>query len=55
MNHIALAPGTGLRCKCGERANRFVLCRRCKKTVATCGGHQMTIEQERDAHCKGKP
>ncbi len=53
--HIILAPGAGLRCKCGEKATRFILCRRCRKTVASCGGHKLTSEQERDAHCKEGP
>ena len=55
LPHIILAPGNGLRCSCGERAVRFVLCRRCREIVASCGGHKLTIEQERDAHCKAPP
>jgi hypothetical protein len=54
IQHIILAPGKGLRCRCGEKASRFILCRRCRQIVATCFGHQMTMEQERDAHCKEK-
>jgi hypothetical protein len=53
--HIILAPGKGLRCRCGEKASRFVLCRRCREIVASCGGHQMTPEQEATNHCKEKP
>jgi len=52
--HIILAPGKGLRCRCGEKASRFIICRRCREIVVTCDGH-MTIEQERDAHCKEAP
>jgi hypothetical protein len=53
--HIILAPGKGLRCRCGEKASRFILCRRCREIVASCGGHQMTPEQEATNHCKEKP
>jgi len=52
--HIILAPGNGLRCRCGDKANRFVLCRSCRQIVASCGGHKLTSEQERELHC-GKP
>jgi len=54
MSHIILAPGTGLRCRCGEPASRFILCRSCLRIVSSCGGHKLTIDQERDAHCKEK-
>jgi hypothetical protein len=52
--HIVLAPGKGTRCRCGERATRFVLCLDCRQIIATCLGHRMTLEQERAAHCKEK-
>ena len=54
--HIIMAPSMKLRCcHCSESASKFILCRRCKKIVATCGGHKLSIEQERDAHCKAAP
>lgn len=49
--HIITAPGRNLRCRCGEKASLFVLCLRCRGIVASCGGHKMTGQQERDAHC----
>jgi hypothetical protein len=52
MNHIVLAPGQNIRCRCGERASQHVLCRRCREIVSTCGQHNMTIEEERERHCK---
>ena len=52
LQHVVLAPGKGLLCRCGERATLFVLCRRCRSIVASCAQHNMTSEQERDAHCK---
>jgi hypothetical protein len=55
VDHIILAPGKGLRCRCGEKASRFILCRSCRQIVASCGGHQITPEQEAANHCKEKP
>jgi hypothetical protein len=49
-----MAAGQGTRCRCGERASLFIRCQVCKSIVASCGGHKMTGEQERDNHCKGK-
>lgn len=51
--HIITAPGRNLRCRCGAKASMFVLCLRCRGIVASCGGHKMTGQQERDAHCRG--
>ena len=50
--HMILTPGKGLLCKCGAKAWRFILCVKCRHIVATCGNHNMTIEQEREAHCR---
>lgn len=39
-----------LKCHCGQRAFTWMRCRVRRCLVATCGGHKMTITQEREAH-----
>ncbi len=51
--HIILAPGNGLKCRCGSFASRFVLCRKCREIVATCMGHLKSITEEATEHCEG--
>jgi hypothetical protein len=51
-DHVILAPGNGLKCHCGENANRFTFCAKCKRIVASCGGHKKTTAQEQQDHCK---
>ncbi len=51
LQHIILAPGKGIKCRCGQPASRFVLCRKCRVVVATCMGHMKTIDEEAEEHC----
>jgi hypothetical protein len=53
--HMVLVAGKGLKCHCGQPASRFILCLHCQEIVASCGGHKLTIEQEREAHCRVAP
>lgn len=50
--HIVLVASKGLLCPCGAKACVFALCLKCRHIVASCGGHQKTIGQTRQEHCK---
>ena len=47
-DHVVLQ--TGLKCYCGENGIRWMRCRIEGCLVATCMGHQMSMERERDIH-----
>lgn len=52
-SHVVLAPDCELRCYgCDHRASRFMVCRVCRRIVASCQNHNLTIEEERDRHCQ---
>jgi hypothetical protein len=50
--HITLCAEQGLKCRCGQSATNFVLCRKCRNVVCTCMGHQKTIDDEAREHCQ---
>lgn len=35
---------------CEHRANRFILCIKCRSIIGTCGNHNRPIQAEREAH-----
>lgn len=52
LDHLINAPGKGIKCSCGQPACYFMRCRKCKGVVASCGGHNKSIEQTTQEHCK---
>lgn len=50
--HLILMPGAGMKCqcKCGDRASRFIRCRKKRCVIALCASSGDSLTRKRDEH-----